>query len=86
MEIEFSPSQMAGAAAAGPAKARPAATSTSDPPQLQGMAELQRKLNDLALTRPDKMAAAGRALVEVKYPPEELLNGIAHLLAIQLKQ
>jgi hypothetical protein len=86
MEIDFNPSQMAGAAAAGPAKARPAATVTSDTPQLQGMAELQRKLYDQALTRPDKMAAATQALSDVKYPPDELLNGIAHLLAIKLTQ
>jgi len=86
MEIEFTPSQIAGPTAAGPIKARPQVAATSDSPQLQGMAELQRKLDDLALTRPDKMDAARSALADVKYPPDELLNGIAHLLAITLKQ
>jgi hypothetical protein len=50
------------------------------------MAELQNKLNQLALTRPDKMAAAQSVIEGVQYPPEELLNGIAHLLAIKLTQ
>lgn len=50
------------------------------------MAELQRKLDDLALTRPEKMGAARPLLSDVKYPPDELLNGIAHLLAIHLNQ
>jgi hypothetical protein len=50
------------------------------------MAELQRKLNELALTRPDKTDAVQQALSDVKYPPDQLLNGIAHLLAIKLTQ
>ncbi|HZR17591.1 MAG TPA: hypothetical protein VFE51_09715 [Verrucomicrobiae bacterium] len=86
MEIDFTPSQPAGPTPAGQVKARPQATVATDSSQLQGVAELQRKLNDLALTRPDKMAAASNALADVKYPPDELLNGIAHLLAIKLMQ
>ena len=50
------------------------------------MAELQRKLNELALTRPDKTDTVQQALSDVKYPPDQLLNGIAHLLAIKLTQ
>ena len=50
------------------------------------MAELQSKLNTLALTRPDKLEAVQPVLADVQYPPDELLNGIAHLLAIHLAQ
>ena len=86
MEIEFSPSQIpvtrANSSVNG-APARPPQASETAP--LQGMAELQSKLNQLALTRPDKMAAAQPLVNDVQYPPDELLNGIAHLLAIQLK-
>jgi hypothetical protein len=84
MEIDFNPSQPAGPTPVGQVKARPQAVAAGDSSQTQGVAELQRKLNDLALTRPDKMAAARQALADVKYPPDELLNGIAHLLAINL--
>jgi hypothetical protein len=86
MEIEFSPSQLPAPRAASPV--RPAATppAANEPPQLQGMGELQRKLNDLALTRPEKLEAARAVISQVKYPPDELLNGIAHLLAIHLSE
>jgi len=85
MEIEFNPSQLPASRASGPVPAAPAASvSVSQAPALQGMAELQSKLNQLALTRPDKMDALRNALADVQYPPEELLNGIAHLLAIRL--
>lgn len=87
MEIEFSPSQLPAPRASNPAKGAPTASaSVSQSAELQGMAELQSKLNQVALTRPDKMDAVRNALAEVQYPPEELLNGIAHLLAIQLAQ
>lgn len=50
------------------------------------MAELQSKLDQLALTRPQTLDAIRPALSDVQYPPDELLNGIAHLLAIHLTQ
>jgi hypothetical protein len=86
MEIDFSPNQVAATRANLPVKGAVTPAATSQDPPLQGMAELQRKLNELALTRPDKMTAAQQVISDVKYPPEELLNGIAHLLAIKLSQ
>ena len=87
MEIEFSPSQLPAPRASSPVTGAPTASaSVSQAPALQGMAELQNKLNQLALTRPDKIDAVRNALADVQYPPEELLNGIAHLLAIRLTQ
>lgn len=87
MEIEFSPNQIPVTRATSltkPAPAKP--SSAADAPSLQGVADLQSKLNQMALTRPDKMDAARSALADVQYPPDELLNGIAHLLAIRLTQ
>ena len=89
MEIEFNPSgpsKSPGLQASSPVRPPVGQPATDNAPALQGMAELQRKLNDLALTRPNKMAAAQQALSDVKYPPDELLNGIAHLLAIRISQ
>jgi hypothetical protein len=86
MEIEFSPSQLPAPRASSPVNgAATRAPEVSQTPSLQGMAELQNKLNQLALTRPDKMAAAQPLISDLQYPPEELLNGIAHLLAMHLK-
>jgi hypothetical protein len=50
------------------------------------MADLQQKLNELSLTRPDKMNAASQLILDANYPPEDLLNGIAHLLTIHFDQ
>ena len=86
MEIEFNPKQIMAPIASKQTTTRPGATPTNDAAQLQGMAELQRKLNDLALSRPEKMSQAAEALADVKYPPDQLLNGIAHLLAIKLNE
>jgi hypothetical protein len=86
MEIEFSPSQLPPARATSPVKSTATSSASIQPEPLQGMAELLRKLNDLALTRPDKMAAASEALADLKYPPDQLLKSIAHLLAVELDQ
>ena len=87
MEIEFSPSQLPAPRASGPVNGAPPRPGTAtEPPALQGMAELQSKLNQLALTRPDKMGAAQPLVSDLQYPPDELLNGIAHLLAMHLSQ
>ena len=86
MEIEFNPGQLPPARAAGSHHGAAAASTPAQPEPLQGMAELQRKLNEVALTRPEKMAAMRQVISELQYPPEDLLNGIAHLLAIHLNE
>lgn len=86
MEIEFNPSQVPVTRPTSPVKGATAPPTANEPPALQGMAELQRKLNEIALTRPEKMAAVKVAISEVKYPPDQLLNGISHLLAIHLTE
>jgi hypothetical protein len=85
MEIEFSPSQIPAPRASTPIKGGSSSSGPTDNPPLQGMAELQRKLNDLALTRPEKLAAARPLGEDLKYPPEALLNSIAHLLAFHFE-
>jgi hypothetical protein len=87
MEIEFSPSQLPAPRASDPVNGAPArGPAAGQNPALQGLAELQIKLNQLALTRPDKMGALQPQVSSLQYPPDELLNGIAHLLAMQLSQ
>jgi hypothetical protein len=45
---------------------------------------LQSKLTDLGPTRPDNLDAARLLVSSLNYPPEDLFNGIAHLLANHL--
>lgn len=86
MEIEFSPSQLPAPRANAQIEGatRPPAATASAPPQ--GIAELQQQLNNLALTRPDKMAALQPAVSSLQYPPDQILDSIANLLAIHLSQ
>ena len=86
MKIEFSPSQLSAPGPSSPVKGGSTAPALDQSPQMQGMAELQRKLNELDLTRPDKLTAAQPLVSDLQYPPDELLNGIAHLLAMHLTQ
>lgn len=87
MEIEFNPNQLPVPRASSPVNGAPArGPAASQSPALQGMAELQSKLNQIALTRPDRMGAVQLQLSNLQYPPDELLNGIARLLAMHLSQ
>ncbi len=87
MEIEFSPNQLQVSRAGTLSKGTPAKSgSSSESAPLQGVAELQSQLNELALSRPERVDAVRPALSGGQYPPDELLNGIAHLLAIRLTQ
>jgi hypothetical protein len=87
MQIEFSPSQLPAPRASDPVNGAPArGPAAGQNPSLQGVAELQSKLDQLALTRPDKMSALQPQVSSLQYPPDELLNGIAHLLAIHFSQ
>ena len=86
MEIEFSPSQLPAPRASTPVKGAIAPSAATDAPPPQGMADLLSKLNDIPLSRPDKTAALQPVVSDLKYPPDQILNSIAHLLAIKLNQ
>ena len=67
--------------------ARPAATrteSTSDKP-FQTTDTVEARLKDLPPVRPEKVHRAKGLITDVKYPPDEMLVGIANLLAMQIK-
>jgi hypothetical protein len=61
------------------------APSTSARPSVQGMGELQRMLNELALTRPEKLEEVKGVSSDFNYPSDELLKKIAHLMAIHFE-
>ena len=84
MKVEFSPSQFLAPLASTKVKEVVASSAPNEAMPLQGMAGLQSKLSALVLTRSDKMDAARALVSSVGYPPEELFNGITHLLAFHL--
>jgi len=84
MEIEFN----TGGPVGKPDPGRPAARK-SDAPAVRDDASfqtgaLQKKLNDVPPLRLEKVERAKALLKDVKYPPDEMLVGIANLLAMHM--
>lgn len=46
---------------------------------------LESKLKDVPLVRPEKLHRAKSLVSDLKYPPDEMLVGIANLLAMSIK-
>jgi hypothetical protein len=86
IELDLSPVLVSGVNTPGKAPT-PAENKPASKMPLQGLAELHRKLNAVALTRPEKMRVARSVISSnASYPPDELLNHIADLLAIHFEQ
>ncbi|MGH7868840.1 MAG: hypothetical protein ACREP9_14715 [Candidatus Dormibacteraceae bacterium] len=84
MEIEFKPSQVPPARPSGPVSKRSAAGAADNAGSSQNLGVLKAKLAQLPLERPDKVAQAQSDATSSKYPPDDLLDRIAVLLAIRL--
>jgi hypothetical protein len=84
MKIEFSPGQVPSPASPG-AVTRPAASSGSgNAASLDAFTAFNEKLDALPLSRPDKVSAGVSLIASQQYPPEDLVDRIATLLAISL--
>jgi hypothetical protein len=86
MEIEFNPSQLAPAASSGPVTRSATSAGGADGASLDTSGTLKDKLNALPLNRPDKVSAAQVLVARRHYPPDDLVDRIATLLAIRLGQ
>ena len=87
MEIEFNASRVPKPGYNEPVRRQVA--SESAPPSTevsQSTASLQSKLRELPLVRPEQTAQAQALVAEEKYPPNDVLDRIAVLLAIQMKK
>jgi hypothetical protein len=84
MEIEFNPGR--GPEPTGQPASRRPATPSAPGSALENAGALERKLNDIPLVRPDKIEAARAHTSDLKFPPDELLNGIANLLAMHINK
>jgi hypothetical protein len=89
MEIDFNPGRLPklNVDATQPVTRReaPPAVSATAPP-FQMTAALESKLQAIPLVRPEVVQRAVTLLGDVKYPPDEVLQGISVLLAINLSQ
>jgi hypothetical protein len=85
MNIEFNPNN-----AGNPIPAQPVARQDAPPPvreevAFENTAALENKLKDIPLVRHERVERAKLLATNVQYPPDEILVGIANLLAMNLK-
>lgn len=84
MEIEFNSSRPTDPVKHQPVK-RPAVTAAGDPAPFAAAQGLDRSVRELPLVRPEQVERARSLVADVKYPPQEMLNRIANLLALHMK-
>jgi hypothetical protein len=84
MEIEFNPSQLPPSGPSGTVTRAETAPVATDAVSLQGAPDLQDKLNAIPLSRPGKVDEMKPLSSHVQYPPDQLLDSVAALLAIHL--
>jgi hypothetical protein len=85
MEIEFNPGRVPKPEPSQPV-ARPSATPAAEDTSFQVSVALQDKLKSISTVRPEKVAQAQALVSDSKYPPGDLLDRIAVLLAIHVKE
>ena len=85
MEIEFNPGRVPKAEPSQPV-ARPSAPAAADETSFQVSAALQDQLKNMSTVRPEKVAQAKALVSDSQYPPGYVLDRIAVLLAIHVKQ
>ena len=84
MEIEFN----TGGSVGKPDPRQPAARTEPTPPVREDVSfqtdALEKQLRDVAPVRPERVERAKGLIQDVKYPPDEMLVGIANLLAMHI--
>ena len=85
MEIEFNPSRVPKVEPSQTA-ARPNATAPADETSFPDSAALMDKLKNISDVRPEKVAYAKGLVSDSQYPPDDVLDRIAVLLAIKVKE
>jgi hypothetical protein len=86
MEIDLNPNKILKLDQAQPVARHAAAPAASSQESLPAATALQNQLNDLPVVRQEMVDRANSLASATSYPPVELLNRIATLLAVHLKQ
>ena len=85
MEINLNPGRGSDPIAGQAVQRREPVKPATDTETLARSQALESILNETPVVRPEQVARARTLVANVKYPPDDLLNGIAHLLAVKLK-
>ena len=86
MEIDFNPSRVPQTGPSQPAPRQDATAAATDGTSFQVTAALQDKLKNLQAVRPEKVAQAQALVSKPQYPPDDVLDRIAVLLATHVQQ
>ena len=86
MEIDFNPSRIPKADWSEPVTRQSSTPAVSDVTSFSTASSLADKVNNLPLVRPDSVATAKVQVAHAHYPPDDLLDRIAVLLALHLNQ
>jgi hypothetical protein len=86
MEIEFNASQLPPIQRGGPTARASASAPSGDANSSQTVEALKARLRDLPMVRADKVAEAQALVSGSKYPPDDILDRIAILLAIRFQK
>jgi hypothetical protein len=85
MEIEFNPGRVP-KVEPNQTAARPSASAAADESSFPASAALLDKLKNQPDVRPEQVARAKGLVADLKYPPDDVLDRIAVLLAIRLNE
>jgi hypothetical protein len=85
MEVDFNSSRVPRAEPSQPATRQGATAAATDGTSFEVTAALQDKLKNQPTVRPEKVDQAKMLVSDLKYPPDDVLDRIAVLLAAQIK-
>jgi hypothetical protein len=85
MEIEFNTSRIPQAESGSTITRRDTTSAATDAVSFSTSDSLKSKLNDLSTARPEQVAKAKELVADGKYPPDDILDRVAVLLAINVK-
>jgi len=85
MEIEFNPSRVPATGPSQPASRQDGAASATDGISFQDTQAVQDQLKGLQAVRPEKVELGKTLVSDSQYPPDDVLDRIAVLLAIRVK-
>ena len=84
MEIEFNPGRVGQPESAPPAVRSSAARASRAEAPFPNTDAVEARLKDIPLARPGKVEHAKPLVSNLKYPPDQVLDGIATLLAMNI--
>ncbi|HWD93893.1 MAG TPA: hypothetical protein VG938_16300 [Verrucomicrobiae bacterium] len=85
MEVGLNTSRVPGAEPSQPATRQDTTAAATDEASFEVTAALQDKLKNLPTLRPDKVEQAKMLISDSKYPPDDVLDRIAVLIAAKVK-